>query len=101
MYNIVLLCEYGASTSLVAESIEKAAKDRGIEAVVNAYSTSELANVAGTADCILLGPQVRFRLPKFKKEYPEVPMDSMAPADYGRLNGENLLNQALKLLEKE
>lgn len=100
MLNIVLLCEYGASTSLVAEKIEEAARNKGYEAVVNAYSTSELANVAATADCILLGPQVRFRLPKFKKEYPNVPMDSMAPADYGRLNGENLFNQALKLLEK-
>lgn len=101
MYNIVLLCEYGASTSLVSEKIEEAAKKRGIEAVVNAYSTSELANVAATADVILLGPQVRFRLPKFKKEYPNIPMDSMAPADYGRLNGDNLLDQALRLLEKQ
>lgn len=103
MLNIVLLCEYGASTSMVAEKIVEAAEKRGIEAVCNAYSTTEIGNVIDTADVILLGPQVRFRLKKFKDAYADkgVPMDSMAPADYGRMNGEALLDQALKLLEEK
>lgn len=101
MLNIILLCEYGASTSMVAEKIVQAAEKRGIEAVCTAYSTTEIGNVIDTADVILLGPQVRFRLKKFQDAYKDkgVPMDSMNPADYGRMNGEALLNQALKLVE--
>ena len=103
MLSIVLLCEYGASTSMVAERIVEAASKRGIEAVCNAYSTSEIGNIIDSADVILLGPQVRFRLKKFKEAYKEknVPMDSMDPANYGRMNGEALLDQALKLLENK
>ena len=99
MLNIVLLCEYGASTGMVAERIVQAAEKRGIEAVCNAYSTTEIGNVIDTADVILLGPQVRFRLKKFKEAYADknVPMDS----DYGRMNGEALLDQALKLVENK
>lgn len=103
MYNIVLLCQFGASTGLVAEKIKAAADARGIETVVNAYAASSIEEVIGKADIILLGPQVRFRLKTFQKEYGDrgVPIIAMDPADYGRLNGEGILNTALAELEKQ
>ena len=103
MYNIVLLCQYGASTTIVAEKIEQAAKERGIEVVVNAYSASEIDNVIDTASIILLGPQVRFRLKRFQTEYADrnVPIVAMEASDYGRLNGERILDTVLSALENK
>lgn len=103
MYNIVLLCQYGASTGLVANKIKEAATARGIEVTVNAYSAGSIGDVINTADIILLGPQVRFRLNGFLKEYGDkgVPIVAMQPTDYGRLNGEGILNTALAELEKK
>lgn len=103
MYNIVLLCQYGASTGLVANKIKEAAQDRGIEVTVNAYSASAISDVIGTADVVLLGPQVRFRLKGLLKDYGDtgVPIAAMEPVDYGRMNGEAILNTALKAIESK
>ncbi|MBQ7891171.1 MAG: PTS sugar transporter subunit IIB [Erysipelotrichaceae bacterium] len=103
MLNIVLLCQYGASTGLVADKIVEAANKRGIEAVVNAYSVSEAAKVIPTADIVLLGPQVRFHQKNLEKAHGHhgVPIVPMQPVDYGRLNGEGILNTALEVLEKK
>ena len=102
MLNIVLLCQYGASTGLVAEKISEAAKKRGIEATVNAYSVSEAGKVIPTADIVLLGPQVRFHQKNLEKAYGEygVPITAMQATDYGRMNGEGILDTVLTVLDK-
>lgn len=103
MLNIVLLCQYGASTGLVAEKIIEAANKRGIEAVVNAYSVSDAEKVIPTADIVLLGPQVRFKQKSLEANYGHygVPIVPMQPTDYGRMNGEGILTTALAVLEKK
>ena len=101
MLNIVLLCQYGASTGMLVDKIMEAAKSKNIEAVVNAYPVGEVARVIDGADIILLGPQVRFKLKTLQKDYGNkgVPMITIEPTDYGRLNGENILNAVLLHLE--
>ena len=61
MLNVVLLCQFGASTGMLAENIRKAADTRNIEMVINAYSIADAKNVVGNADVILLGPQLRYQ----------------------------------------
>ena len=102
MYNIVLLCQHGASTGMVAQKITEAAEKRGIEAAVNAYPMSKIGEVISDADIILLGPQVRFKLGAFQKEYGDkgVPIVVVDVTDYGMLNGENILNTVLEHLKK-
>ncbi|MCL2197635.1 MAG: PTS sugar transporter subunit IIB [Defluviitaleaceae bacterium] len=101
MLNIVLLCQYGASTGMLVDKIMEAAKAKNIEVIVNAYPVGEVAKVIDGADIILLGPQVRFKLNSLKKDYESknVPMITIEPTDYGRLNGENILNSILSHLE--
>lgn len=101
MINVVLLCEFGASTSLVAEKIHEAAEKRNIEAVVEAYSISDAGKVVPTADVVLLGPQVRFQAKHLVKEYADlgIPFVAMNPMDYGRLNGEGILDAALNAMK--
>lgn len=102
MLNIVLLCQHGASTGMIAEKIAEAAKKNGVDAIVNAYSVSKMSEVVNTADIILLGPQVRFKLSTFQKEYKNkgVPIVAMDAQDYGRLNGENIFKEVLKNIKQ-
>jgi len=101
MLNIVLLCQFGASTGMLVDKIAEAAKNKDIEAVVNAYPVAEIANLIDGADIVLLGPQVRFKLNTLIKEYGSkgVPIITIEPTDYGMLNGENILNAALSHLK--
>ncbi len=101
MYNIILLCQWGASTGMMCEKISEAAKKRGIDVVANAYAVTDIQKVIDDADIILLGPQVRFKLNSLLKTYGDkgIPFIVMPPEDYGRLNGENILNAALAAIE--
>lgn len=103
MYSIVLLCQHGASTGIVGEKVAEAAKEKGIDVVVNAYSLADVKEVINDADVILLGPQVRFQLKSLVEEYGDrgVPIITIEPADYGRMNGENILNTAINAIEKK
>lgn len=102
MVNIVLFCSAGMSTSLLVTKMEKAAKDKGIEVNINAYAEAEMSKRLNGADVVLLGPQVRFALAKAKKLCDEknIPIDVIAPRDYGLMNGEKVLEQALNLIKK-
>ena len=37
MVNIILVCEHGASTSMLTDRMKDAAKQLGVDAVINAY----------------------------------------------------------------
>lgn len=102
MVNIVLFCSAGMSTSLLVTKMEKAAAARGIEASINAYPEAETSKRVPGADVVLLGPQVRHALAKVKKvcDAHNVPIDVIAPRDYGLMNGEKVLDQALSLIKK-
>nr|MBQ4458689.1 PTS sugar transporter subunit IIB [Clostridia bacterium] len=102
MYNIILCCEHGASTSLVAEKIQEAANAKGVEAVVEAYSVGKLHEVIEKADVILLGPQIRFMSRRLMKEYADsgVPFVNIDASDFGRLNGEGIFTVAMEAIEK-
>lgn len=101
MIRIILLCQYGASTGMLSQKIRQAAKDKGIEASVEAFSYSDVDTVVNNADVILLGPQIRFKLAEFQKKYADknVPFVVIDTLDYGRMNGEGVLNSVLKVLK--
>ncbi|GKU27656.1 PTS sugar transporter subunit IIB [Clostridium folliculivorans] len=102
MYNIVLFCSAGMSTSLLVTKMEAAAKAQGIEAKINAYSEAQMAKYVPEADVVLLGPQIRFALARAKKICDEhnVPIDVIAPQDYGMMNGQKVLEKAIALIKK-
>ena len=49
---------------------------------------------------ILLGPQVRYAQRKIESEAPGVPVAHIDMKDYGMMNGQSVLKQALAILEK-
>ena len=78
--------------------MREAAAKQGYECEISAYPVSQAKAKAEDADVVLVGPQVRYELDNVKKQLPGKPVEVIAMTDYGRLNGENVLNTAKKLI---
>ncbi|MBA3926910.1 PTS sugar transporter subunit IIB [Listeria sp. FSL L7-1582] len=100
MKTIMLVCSAGMSTSLLVTKMEKAAEDKNLEAKIFAVSEAEAPDNIEKIDVLLLGPQVRFLESKFKKKLEPLgkPVAVINSIDYGMMNGEKVLDQALTLL---
>lgn len=98
----MLVCVAGMSTSLLVSKMQKAAQDQNIEADIYAIAEGEVERVLATKmpDVLLLGPQVRYLKGSFEKKFKDMnfPIDIINMADYGMMNGENVLKQALTLI---
>ncbi|WP_071131797.1 PTS sugar transporter subunit IIB [Enterococcus timonensis] len=98
---IMLVCSAGMSTSLLVSKMQKAAEARGLDADIFAVAASDADNnlEAKNVDVLLLGPQVRFMKSQFEQKLAPkgIPMDIINMADYGLMNGEKVLDQALSL----
>ena len=95
---IMLVCSAGMSTSLLVTKMQKAAEDRGMEADIFAVSASEADT--NLENVLLLGPQVRFMKGQFEQKLQPkgIPLDVINMADYGMMNGEKVLDQAISLM---
>lgn len=98
MVRILLVCSAGMSTSLLVTKMQKEAEKRGIDAKIWAVADAQAANNVGDADCMLLGPQVRFLLPKMRDLAGDTPVDVIDMATYGMMDGSKTLDQALSLV---
>lgn len=98
MKQIVLCCNAGMSTSMLVKKMQKAAEDINFECEIFACPVADLKNKAKNADIILLGPQVRFELAKVQKIFTEIPVEAIAPTDYGMMKGDKVLETAMKLM---
>lgn len=100
MIRILLCCAAGMSTSLLVTKMEKSAADRGIEAKIWAVSEKSVAAEEGNFDILLIGPQIRYKLKEFEKKYSDqLPVSMIDMKDYGRMDGEKVVDLALKLYE--
>jgi len=104
--NILLACNGGISTSLIADKIMDAAKERGMNdvkawAVDDGAIAEELEK--NKVDVVLLGPQIRFKLKKIQNSFADknIPIDCMNPMDYGMNDGKKILNFAIKKIQGE
>lgn len=100
MIKILLCCTSGMSTSLLVEKMKRAATKQNVEAeiwAVNAENT-DLKDVE--ADIIFLGPQVRYAKEEIQKTVGSIPVYMIGMKDYGMMNGDSVLAQALEYLGK-
>ena len=88
--HIVLCCNQGMSTSMLVKKMREAAVKNGVDVQIDAYPISEIEEKAPDAAVILLGPQVRFELNRVKGLFPNIPVESINPQDYGLVRGENV-----------
>lgn len=101
MYQIMLCCSAGMSTSLLVNKMRQAAQEQEIDAQIDAFSVSEFDEQVGQYQVVLLGPQVKYLkddLTQRAQPY-DVPVAVIGMSDYGMQNGEHVLAQALELIE--
>ncbi|SDB82859.1 PTS system, cellobiose-specific IIB component [Pelagirhabdus alkalitolerans] len=101
MKKILLACSAGMSTSLLVTRMQEEAESRGLEAEIWAVAQDKAPEDMKKADVLLIGPQMRFMKKKFSKVADEVgiPLDSIDPVAYGRVDGKAVLDKALELID--
>lgn len=103
MVTIKLFCSAGMSTGLLVNKMKKAAESKGIEADIAALPESQMAKHLEGLDVALLGPQVAYTLSNAKKicDPKGIPVAVIPSVDYGMMNGDKVLDFALKLIESK
>ncbi|NLU11209.1 MAG: PTS sugar transporter subunit IIB [Tepidanaerobacter acetatoxydans] len=104
MKKIMLVCSSGSSTSLLVKKMQEAAQKKGLKDVeIVATSQAEAKNHYDDTDVLLLGPQVRYLYNELKKTLAgkKIVLDVINSRDYGMMNGKAVLEQALKLANRE
>lgn len=98
---IMLVCSAGMSTSLLVSKMQKAAEAEGVEAEIFATAASDADNkyAEKNPDILMLGPQVRFMLSQFQQKV-DIPVEVINMQDYGMMNGEKVLKEALTSIDK-
>ena len=99
MTRITLVCMAGMSTSLLVSKMNLAAVKSGANVKIQAVPENDFAKYAENTDVLLLGPQVRYTLDKMKAQYEPkgIKVAVINSMDYGMMNGDKVLNDALKL----
>lgn len=105
MYNILLCCSAGMSTSLLVTKMKKYAESIGVEATIWAISVNDIESTLKqyAVDVVLLGPQARYKLNSTKAicaDY-NIGCDVINMADYGVMNGEKVFKHALTLINED
>lgn len=103
--NILLACQAGVSTSMLAEKMEAYAKENGMEAKVWAvdFGMVEEEIRSSQVDVILIGPQISYKLPTLKKELAKysIPIAAISFQDYGTMNAGKVFKTAVALKGEE
>lgn len=97
-YKIMLACMGGFSTSMLVKKMREAAQTQGIEAEIDAVAETELDKY-DDLDIILLGPQVGHLLGELQSKF-STPVTVINSMDYGMMNGEKVLQDAMALLKQ-
>ena len=95
---IVLFCAGGMSTSLLVNKMREAAVAYGKDYSIDAYGLSSVDKYGPDADCILLGPQVRYALKQLQEKFPGKPIDGIDMRVYGMMDGKGAVDIARKLM---
>lgn len=95
MKKVMLVCNAGMSTGMLAKRIEEASAGT-LE--VKAYGEAEYLDYLEGVDLILVGPQIRHLLPEIEKSV-SIPVQAIAPQHYGIMNGKAVYDDILKILK--
>ncbi|MCY6485750.1 PTS sugar transporter subunit IIB [Clostridium aestuarii] len=103
MKNIFLFCDAGMSTSLLVSKMRESAKVHNVDVEIQALPFGKSFEIIqnNKADCILLGPQIKFLLKDIEEkcEKHNIPLDVVNSIAYGTMNGEKVLKQAIKMIK--
>ncbi len=100
--NILIVCGGGASSSFIAQNVQREGIARGMDITVDAISETELEDYAEGRDAILAGPHLKYLEESLREVVDEynVPFAFIAEKDYATMNGKNILDCAIALAGK-
>ncbi|AHI52595.1 PTS sugar transporter subunit IIB [Spiroplasma culicicola] len=94
MKKVLLACAGGMSTSILVGKMRDIAFEDEIDVTIDATSVANAKTMANDWDIVLLGPQVSFELDGVK-EVTSTPVFVINADDYGKANGQKVLDFAL------
>ncbi|ELI8127094.1 PTS sugar transporter subunit IIB [Yersinia enterocolitica] len=100
MTYITLVCAAGMSTSMLMEKMQQSAKGKGIDAQIIAMPETRFETYKKPTNILLLGPQISYMEDDLKEKYEPkgIKVAVIDMVDYGTMNGEKVLSDALALL---
>lgn len=100
MVQVLIVCSWGMSTSLLVESMRAAAQEQRLALGVEALSAGEYTSRVDECDIVLLAPQIRHLRKSIEKIANEAgkPVAMIEPFHYATMNGEAVLEQVQHLL---
>lgn len=101
MKRIILMCSAGMSTSIMVKKMTEAAVKINADVSIKAIPEQALNDHLAETDIILLGPQIRFLQEKVKAAAKDIPVRVIDTIDYGMMDGEKILRQALDIVGEE
>ncbi|ELK3169032.1 PTS sugar transporter subunit IIB, partial [Listeria innocua] len=95
-------CSAGMSTSLLVKKMTEAIENNHVDATVIAVAEADFDKYKGNVDVVLLAPQVRFLEKNLKRVLDPlgIPVSIINGIDYGTMDGEKVLNDALTMINK-
>lgn len=99
---LLFVCGGGASSSFIAQNVGKAGRKAGLQINVEAISETELEDYVEGRDAVLIGPHLKYienDLAEIINSY-GVPFEFVSEQDYAKMDGEAILQQALRLTGK-
>lgn len=101
MINITLVCAAGMSTSMLMARMEESAKKQGVNSKIIAMSETKFATYTEPTDILLIGPQISYLEDELREKYESkgIKVAVIDMVDYGMMNGEKVLKDALALLD--
>lgn len=91
MRKVMLVCNAGMSTGIMAKKIEE---ESAGTLEVAAYGEAEFEDHLEGVEMILVGPQIRYLVPNIQAKV-SCPVDSIAPQHYGVMNGKAVYQQII------
>lgn len=92
MKKIVLFCGAGMSSSLLVLKVRNAVKEAGYDYIAAGNDTTTVVGHSDNVDVVLVAPQVRFMLNKYKEQIKHCPVETMDMSAYGSMNAQKFLN---------
>ena len=97
MVRVMLICNAGMSTAMLAQKINKYSDGY---CYVEAFGEGEFEEQIEDFDIVLVGPQIRHLIPSIKKVVNNrIPVSYINPVDYGMMKVDHVIAQIKEILE--
>lgn len=97
---ILLICANGLSTSILMNKMEKWGKEKNMDLSVKAVPIGGYESVYQEYDCILVAPQISYKLEEVQNTAVGKPVGPINSMDYGISNVDNIMKDVNKFIEK-